>query len=79
MSDDAQWSIRKPLVIGVLALGLLVGGLGTWSVASRITGAVIAQGQIEVETNRQVVQHPDGGIVAEILVDEGIPSMRARF
>lgn len=71
MSDDAQWSVRKPLVIGVLALGVLVGGLGTWSVLSRITGAVIAQGQIEVETNRQVVQHPDGGIVAEILVDEG--------
>ena len=28
-------------------------------------------GQIEVDQNRQTVQHPDGGVVADILVDEG--------
>ena len=71
MSGGKQWSVRKPMLIGAAALLVLVGGLGTWSVMSRITGAVIAQGQIEVETNRQVIQHPDGGIVAEILVKEG--------
>jgi len=70
MSTGKQWSVRKPMIIGALTLLVLVGGLGTWSVLSRITGAVIAQGQIEVETNRQVIQHPDGGIVAEILVKE---------
>jgi HlyD family secretion protein len=32
---------------------------------------VVAGGRIEVDRNRQVVQHIDGGIVAEILVDEG--------
>lgn len=32
---------------------------------------MVASGQIEVDRNRQVVQHIDGGIVAEILVDEG--------
>lgn len=71
MSDGVKWSARGPIVIGLLALAVLVGGVGTWSVMTRITGAVIAQGQIEVESNRQVVQHPDGGIVAEILVREG--------
>lgn len=73
MSDDTQnrWSARKPLTIGLLALLILVGGFGSWAVAARITGAVIASGRIEVDQNRQVIQHPDGGVVLEILVDEG--------
>ncbi|EAR49706.1 type I secretion membrane fusion protein, HlyD family protein [Oceanicola granulosus HTCC2516] len=66
-----RWSARRPLTLGLLALLLLVGGFGTWSVSARITGAVIASGRIEVDQNRQVIQHPDGGVVAEILVKEG--------
>ncbi|MFT5742496.1 MAG: HlyD family type I secretion membrane fusion protein [Paracoccaceae bacterium] len=65
------WSAKRPLLIGILALFVLVGGFGTWAVLAQITGAVIASGQIEVEQNRQVIQHPDGGIVAAILVNEG--------
>jgi HlyD family secretion protein len=38
---------------------------------SHIMGAVIAHGRVEVAQNRQVVQHPDGGVVQEILVKEG--------
>ncbi|NDV02866.1 HlyD family type I secretion periplasmic adaptor subunit [Pseudoroseicyclus tamaricis] len=56
---------------GLIAILLLVGGFGGWAVASQITGAVIAMGRIEVEQNRQIVQHPDGGVVEEILVSEG--------
>lgn len=66
-----RWSARRPMLIGMIALVLLVGGFGTWSVAAKITGAVIASGQVVVEQNRQVIQHPDGGVVEEILVDEG--------
>jgi HlyD family secretion protein len=65
------WSARRPLLLGMLALVALVGGFGTWAVMTDIAGAVIASGQIEVEQNRQVVQHPDGGVVEEILVAEG--------
>jgi HlyD family secretion protein len=36
-----------------------------------ISGAIIATGQIEVERNRQVIQHPDGGVVTAIDVQEG--------
>ena len=65
------WSARKPVIIGMLGLLLLVGGFGSWSVLSTIAGAVVVPGRVEVEQNRQVVQHPDGGVVAEIFVDEG--------
>jgi len=65
------WSVRKPMIVGVLGLLLLVGGFGTWAAMTQISGAVIASGQIEVDQNRQVVQHPDGGVVEEIRVEEG--------
>jgi len=65
------WSAAKPLFVGFLALFLLVGGFGTWAVVSSIAGAVVVSGRIEVESNRQVVQHPDGGVVSEVLVGEG--------
>ncbi|MDK3074017.1 HlyD family type I secretion periplasmic adaptor subunit [Sedimentitalea sp. JM2-8] len=69
--SDSRWSARKPVLLGLFGLLLLVGGFGTWSVISNIAGAVIASGRIEVDRNRQVVQHPDGGVVSEIMVDEG--------
>lgn len=69
--QNTGWSARKPLWAGILALVILVGGFGGWAMTAQITGAVIASGQIVVDRNRQVVQHPDGGIVKDILVDEG--------
>ncbi len=64
-------SARGPVLLGLLALALLVGGFGLWSVTTSIAGAVVAGGQVEVDQNRQVVQHPDGGVVTQILVKDG--------
>ncbi|WP_299501847.1 HlyD family type I secretion periplasmic adaptor subunit [uncultured Roseobacter sp.] len=58
-------------MIGALALVVLVGVLGVWSVQARISGAVIAPGMIQVESNRQVLQHPQGGVVGALLVKDG--------
>lgn len=66
-----DWSARRPLTLGLIALLILVGGFGGWAVTARITGAVIASGLIEVDQNRQIVQHPDGGVITQISVDEG--------
>lgn len=65
------WRGRRHLVIGFTALIILVGGLGAWTVYAPLAGAVIASGRIVVEANRQVVQHPDGGVVSEILTRDG--------
>jgi len=65
------WTARGPVILGILALIVLIGGFGTWSFTSRIASAIVASGSIEVELNRQVVQHPDGGVVKQILVKEG--------
>ena len=69
--NKPAWSARWPMMIGALAVLILVGGFGTWAVRTSIAGAIVSGGRIEVDRNRQVVQHPDGGVVDEILVDEG--------
>lgn len=64
-------SIRGPAILGLVASLALVLFFGVWATTSRIAGAIVVSGQIEVERDRQVVQHPDGGVVQEILVKEG--------
>jgi HlyD family secretion protein len=71
MTSEPQWSHRKPVLIGSLATVLLLVGIGAWSTQVRIAGAVVAQGRIEVDTTRQIIQHPKGGVVAQILVSNG--------
>ena len=71
MTDKTRYPVRGFSVLGILGLIVLIGGFGTWAATTNISGAIIAPGQIVVDRNRQVVQHPDGGVVSEILVDEG--------
>ena len=66
-----DFSPRYHILLGLFAILVLVGGFGVWAVATNIAGAIIAPGQLVVEQNRQVVQHPDGGVVSQILVKDG--------
>ncbi len=66
-----DWPVRGPLLTGFLALVVLLGVLGVWSVRTTLSGAVVASGMVVVESNRQVVQHPEGGVVGEISVRDG--------
>ncbi|NOD36161.1 HlyD family type I secretion periplasmic adaptor subunit [Ruegeria sp. HKCCD7296] len=68
---EQVWSMKIPALVGFLALFLLVGGLGYWAVKTRLAGAIVSSGVIEVQSNRQVVEHPDGGVVGEIFVRDG--------
>ncbi|MCP5036894.1 MAG: HlyD family type I secretion periplasmic adaptor subunit [Rhodobacteraceae bacterium] len=70
-SRPSVFSARRYVFLGVLTIAILVGGFGLWSVTANISGAIIAPGEIEVEQNRQVVQHLDGGVVASVEVHEG--------
>lgn len=66
-----EWSARGPVILGLVGILMLFGGFGVWSWTARISGAVVASGQVEVEQRRQVVQHLDGGVVDEILIHDG--------
>ena len=71
LSKNRLLRARTPVLVGFIALFVLLGGLGYWSVEARIAGAVIAPGTVQVEGRRQVVEHPDGGVVTEILARNG--------
>ncbi len=66
-----RWPVRGAVFMGLLGVFLLFGGFGAWAMFTRIAGAVVAPGQVEVEQHRQIVQHPDGGVIEEIQVSEG--------
>lgn len=64
---------RGPVLLGTATILLLLGTTVFWGLNTDIEGAIVAPGQIQVESNRQIVQHPDGGVVASIAVIEGQP------
>jgi HlyD family secretion protein len=46
------------------------GVFGGWASVAKLDSAVVAPGTISLESNRKVVQHFEGGLVSEILVEE---------
>ncbi|MFD2438060.1 HlyD family type I secretion periplasmic adaptor subunit [Modicisalibacter luteus] len=46
-------------------------GFGSWAVAANLAVAVVAPGTVSVASFKKTVQHYEGGIVSNILVDDG--------
>jgi HlyD family secretion protein len=67
----ARRSIRIHLISGLAVVTVLAGGLGGWASTQQISGALIAPGQIVVESNVKKVQHPTGGVVGELRARDG--------
>jgi HlyD family secretion protein len=67
----SRFAVRRPVLSGLAATLVLIAGFGLWATLTQISGAIVAPGRIEVERARQIVQHPDGGVVERILVSEG--------
>lgn len=64
-------SLRIHLLTGVVAIFALIFGVGGWAATTELGGAIIAPGSVIVEGNVKQIQHPTGGVVAELLVREG--------
>lgn len=70
-SGQAAKSLQLHVFAGAALLAGFAGGLGWWSASTTISGAVVASGTIVVEGGARRVQHPDGGVIAEILAADG--------
>jgi len=64
-------SIRRHIFAGVVIVAFLVIGVGGWASTAEISGALIVQGSIVVDSNVKKVQHPTGGVVGELRVRDG--------
>ena len=70
-ASRVKTGISGPVTAGILIMVLALGGFGTWAALASLSSAAIALGVVAVEGNRKTVQHLEGGIIDEILVEEG--------
>jgi HlyD family secretion protein len=63
--------IRLTTYAGLALLAVGISTVGVWAATAPLASAVIAPAQIVVDSNVRKVQHPTGGVVAEILVNDG--------
>src|SRR3954464_15407296 len=62
---------RRPFsMVLLIALGL-VGGMALLLSQLQMSGAVVTNGQLVADTNAKKVQHPTGGVVAQLKVKNG--------
>jgi HlyD family secretion protein len=59
------------LSAGLFVVFGLLGGMIAWAHLTRISGAVVSQGFVAVETKVKTIQHLEGGVVAKIFVRDG--------
>lgn len=70
-SLDAGRSVRRHVVFGAVLVVILVGGIGGWAASTEIAGALIASGSVVVDSSVKKVQHPTGGVVGALNVQNG--------
>ena len=70
-SSSARESISRHILAGVVLVGVLGIGLGGWASTAQISGALISQGSVVVDSNVKKVQHPTGGVVGEVRAHDG--------
>ncbi len=71
MDQPTTVGLAKPVIAGLVIIGLFFGGFGSWAALAPLESAAIAQGVVSVASNRKTVQHLEGGIIKEILVRDG--------
>lgn len=70
-APDGERGLRSRIWIALGLVVLLIAVVGGWAANAGLAGAVIASGQLMVDSNTKKVQHPSGGVVGEILVKNG--------
>jgi HlyD family secretion protein len=64
LEGELRAGLRVLLIVGVLA--------GGWAALFPLAGAVIVPGNLVVQSNVKAIQHPTGGVVAEIAAHNGL-------
>ncbi|KHK93231.1 HlyD family type I secretion periplasmic adaptor subunit [Novosphingobium malaysiense] len=70
-SRRAEQGLSRLVRLGLGAVAALVFGVGGLIAFLPMAGAVIAPGEVSVESHVKEISHPFGGVVADILVEDG--------
>jgi HlyD family type I secretion membrane fusion protein len=64
-------SYRSLIVVGWLIIIGLVAGFAAWALLAPLNSAAVAPGTVVVNSNRQTIQHLEGGIIKSLSVRDG--------
>jgi len=70
-AGESWRSIGRHMALGFLVIMVLFGGVGLWATRTTFAGAVIAHGVLVVSSHSKKVQHPTGGVIRQVLVQNG--------
>jgi HlyD family secretion protein/epimerase transport system membrane fusion protein len=59
------------MVAGVIIVTVLVAAFGGWAATAPLAGGAVAPGVISPDSSRKTIQHLEGGIIGEIMVQDG--------
>lgn len=62
---------RSAIIAGFCLIAATIGGFGIWSTTVPISSAIVANGQIVVASKRKQIQHPAGGVIRALHVEDG--------
>jgi HlyD family secretion protein len=63
--------MRRRVYVGLFFTALVFGGGGVWMAYAPLNGAAMAPGVISADSRNKTMQHLEGGIIRQILVEEG--------
>lgn len=69
--EDPHVALSRYVRVGLIIVAALVIGLFGLAALVQTTGAVIASGEVTVESRVKQIAHPTGGVIAEVFVREG--------
>jgi HlyD family secretion protein len=69
--NTSSQSIRRHMLAGILVVLVLGVGVGGWAATAELSGAVITEGTVVVDSHVKTVQHPTGGVVGKVNVRDG--------
>jgi HlyD family type I secretion membrane fusion protein len=70
-SADIPRRTRGAIIYGIAVIAVFLTVFGIWGVAAPIAGAVVSTGYFVASGQNKIVQHLEGGVIADILVMEG--------
>ncbi|MGY3532384.1 MULTISPECIES: HlyD family type I secretion periplasmic adaptor subunit [Bradyrhizobium] len=68
---SARQSVRHHILAVAIAAIFLIASIGLMGAATKMSGAIISQGSLVVESSVKKVQHPSGGVAKQLLVEDG--------